>query len=70
MILFGERDPKVRWPDRKPVFSPSDRCDRCGALAHLRAWLRSGKMLQLCGHHGREHHAKLVEDGADIEVSE
>lgn len=31
----------------------SDRCDRCGAPAMIRATLANGE-LYFCGHHGRE----------------
>jgi hypothetical protein len=39
----------------------TDRCDRCGAEAHMRAVLLSGLELLFCAHHGREHHAKLTQ---------
>ena len=35
----------------------SDRCDRCGAQAYVRAVLHSGGALQFCA-----HHARAVED--------
>lgn len=44
----------------------ADRCDRCGAQAHLRAELRSGGTLLFCSHHAREHHAKLNEISVHI----
>ena len=31
----------------------SDRCDRCGAQAYVRAVLHSGGALQFCAHHAR-----------------
>ena len=39
----------------------SDRCDRCGAQAYVRAVLHSGGALQFCAHHAREHGEKLRE---------
>ncbi|MER6985282.1 hypothetical protein AB0M33_01365 [Micrococcus luteus] len=35
----------------------SDRCDRCGAQAYVRAVMHSGGALQFCA-----HHARAVED--------
>ncbi|MFK5584025.1 MULTISPECIES: DUF7455 domain-containing protein [unclassified Serinicoccus] len=42
----------------------SDRCDRCGAQAYVRARIGEGLELLFCAHHGREHLDKLraVED--------
>lgn len=48
----------------------SDRCDRCGAQAYIRALFVSGE-LTFCGHHGHElmdsllSDALLVEDGTE-----
>jgi hypothetical protein len=36
----------------------SDRCDRCGAQAYVRAILAAGELL-LCAHHARQHEARL-----------
>jgi hypothetical protein len=36
----------------------SDRCDRCGARAYVRATLSAGELL-LCAHHARQHEARL-----------
>ena len=38
---------------------PSERCDRCGAAAMIRATLANGE-LYFCGHHGREVATPLV----------
>jgi hypothetical protein len=52
------------------AFSASDRCDRCGAQAFLRAVLTSGDLL-FCAHHGREYgdilaaKALVVEDASE-----
>ena len=42
-----------------PTLTPSDRCDRCGAQAFIRACLSSDQDLLFCAHHGREHLDKL-----------
>ena len=44
----------------------SDRCDRCGAQAYVRATMPSGASLLLCGHHGNTHRAQLIVAGAAI----
>ena len=46
----------------------SDRCDRCGAAARVRAMLPSGGELLFCNHHAREHAPKLKELAADIQA--
>jgi hypothetical protein len=40
-------------------FSTADRCDRCGAQAHVQVFLPSGLDLLFCNHHGTEHAKKL-----------
>ncbi len=47
----------------------ADRCDRCGAQAHVRVMLPSGGELLFCAHHGRVHEAKLRELEAAIQDS-
>lgn len=47
----------------------ADRCDRCGAQAHVRVLLASGGELLFCAHHGRMHEAKLRELEAAIQDS-
>ena len=42
-----------------PELTTSDRCDRCGAQAYVRARLGDGLELHFCAHHGREHLDKL-----------
>ena len=42
----------------KPL-SITDRCDKCGAQAKVRATLANGE-LYFCGHHARETSNKLV----------
>ncbi len=48
------------------ALTAADRCDRCGAAASLRAVLPKGGELLFCGHHAREHSARLEELAADI----
>ncbi|MGH3818848.1 MAG: DUF7455 domain-containing protein, partial [Pseudonocardiaceae bacterium] len=43
----------------RPELTASDRCDRCGAAARVRAVLPSGGELLFCNHHAREHSSKL-----------
>ena len=45
----------------------SDRCDRCGAQAYVRVVLASGTDLLFCGHHFREHEAKLRPVALDVQ---
>ncbi|MFM8599879.1 MAG: hypothetical protein ACKOB8_12875 [Mycobacterium sp.] len=52
-----------------PGLTRADRCDRCGALARVRATLRSGAKLLFCQHHANQHQAKLVELAAILEVT-
>lgn len=42
-----------------PELTATDRCDRCGAQAYIRARLVSGGELLFCAHHGRQHLAAL-----------
>ncbi len=49
------------WPPHTP-----DRCDRCPAAAKLRAVFASGGVLHFCGHHAREHQAKLREQAVQL----
>lgn len=39
----------------------TDRCDRCGAQAYVRATMESGFDLLLCAHHFRENESRLRE---------
>jgi hypothetical protein len=45
----------------------TDRCDRCGAQAYVRATLASGFDLLLCAHHFHENETRLREIGASIQ---
>ncbi|AUS77796.1 hypothetical protein C1701_04845 [Actinoalloteichus sp. AHMU CJ021] len=51
----------------RPELRASDRCDRCGAAAKVRAVLPSGGELLFCAHHAREHEARLRELAADLQ---
>ncbi len=44
----------------------TDRCDRCGAQAYIRATLASGSELLFCAHHAREYEVGLRAIEADI----
>ncbi|MCW2501161.1 MAG: hypothetical protein JWN87_2837 [Frankiales bacterium] len=54
-----------------PELTITDRCDRCGAQAFIRAVFLAGE-LTFCGHHGREllgslrRQAVLIEDGTEL----
>lgn len=49
-----------------PLFNAKDRCDKCGAQAHMRARLAGGTLL-FCGHHGNAFRASLIAAGAALE---
>lgn len=51
------------------ALTAADRCDRCGAAAQVRAILASGGELLFCGHHAREHSARLGELAAVLHDS-
>ena len=44
----------------------TDRCDRCGAQAYVRATMASGFDLLLCAHHFHENEARLREIASNI----
>jgi hypothetical protein len=48
------------------TLTAADRCDRCGAAAAVRVVLASGGELLFCGHHAKEHSARLEEMAAII----
>lgn len=50
----------------RPALTATDRCDRCGAGARVRALLPSGGELLFCQHHANEHQDRLVELSATI----
>lgn len=41
----------------------ADRCDRCGARAHLRVTLHAGELL-FCAHHAKAHSGTSIEQVA------
>lgn len=59
--------PQAVTPAGTPALTASDRCDRCGAQAYVRALLTEGELL-FCRHHGREYSdalsrvARLLDD--------
>lgn len=56
---------KTAQPPR--ILTAADRCDRCGAAAHVRVMLRAGSELLFCGHHARHHGPALASKGAWID---
>jgi len=50
-----------------PTLTALDRCDRCGAQAYLRVFLRSGGELLFCAHHAAAHREKLTEIASHIQ---
>ncbi|MCW2646677.1 MAG: hypothetical protein QOF87_753 [Pseudonocardiales bacterium] len=44
----------------------TDRCDRCGAQAYVRATMISGSELLFCAHHWHDNEPRLREIGATI----
>ncbi len=48
------------------ALTAADRCDRCGAAAAIRVILANGGELLFCGHHAREHSARLTELAAVV----
>jgi hypothetical protein len=44
----------------------TDRCDRCGAQAYVRATLESGLDLLFCAHHWRDNESRLRSVAAEI----
>jgi hypothetical protein len=44
----------------------TDRCDRCGAQAYVRATMDSGFDLLLCAHHFHENESRLREVAVSI----
>ncbi|MCW2594704.1 MAG: hypothetical protein JWR06_568 [Jatrophihabitans sp.] len=45
----------------------TDRCDRCGAQAYVRATMESGFDLLLCAHHFHENETRLREIAVSIQ---
>ena len=46
------------------VLTATDRCDRCGAQAYVRATLETGGELMFCAHHAHEFRPALESAGA------
>jgi len=49
----------------QPQLLATDRCDRCGSQAQVRATMLTG-MLLFCGHHARRHSSALSNQAATI----
>ena len=45
----------------------TDRCDRCGAQAYVRATMESGFDLLLCAHHFHENEARLRQIAVSVQ---
>lgn len=52
--------------EQASALNATDRCDRCGAQAYVRAELSNGGELLFCAHHARAHEEKLREIAAQI----
>lgn len=52
--------------EKTSALTATDRCDRCGAQAYVRAELSNGGELLFCAHHARAHEDKLREIAAQI----
>ncbi len=64
-----EENPMTDTLTRPAVDVPltqTDRCDRCGARAYVRATMPSGADLLFCGHHGNALRASLLVAGAAL----
>lgn len=48
------------------VLTATDRCDRCGAQAFIRATLAGGELL-FCAHHGRKYAGALADSALLVE---
>ncbi|HVK43290.1 MAG TPA: hypothetical protein VM429_00100 [Micropruina sp.] len=44
----------------------ADRCDRCGAQAYLRVFLKGGELL-FCAHHAKAHSDRLKQVALNIQ---
>ena len=60
-------EPTMTEVTMDPTLTAIDRCDRCGAQAYLRVFLRSGGELLFCAHHARQHREKLTEVASRIQ---
>ncbi len=58
--------PAIHDTPTPTALNASDRCDRCGAQAYVRATLPGGTELLFCGHHGNAHRPSLLVAGASI----
>ena len=55
----------IKTLDPKAPLKPTDRCDKCGALARVRATLTNGE-LYFCGHHARDLGYTLVSKSIEV----
>src|SRR5262249_8152474 len=54
-------------PARTPLMNAAHRCDRCGAQAYVRVFLRSRQELLFCAHHYRRHAPALARAAVGIQ---
>lgn len=60
-VTSAERGANVTTTIAASPLTATDRCDRCGAQAYVRAVLSSGSELLFCAHHWRDNEARLRE---------
>jgi hypothetical protein len=66
----GIADPEVASAPEvsaRPVLKLTDRCDRCGAQAFIRAVMAGGGDLLFCGHHGARHLPVLSAQALEVD---
>jgi hypothetical protein len=62
-----ERGADVTTTFAASSLTATDRCDRCGAQAYVRAIMPSGSELLFCAHHWRDNEPRLREVAASIQ---
>jgi hypothetical protein len=62
----AERGANVTTTLAARPLTATDRCDRCGAQAYIRATLGSGSELLFCAHHWHQNETALREIAASI----
>jgi hypothetical protein len=63
----AERGANVTTSLATSPLTATDRCDRCGAQAYVRAVMTSGSELLFCAHHWHENEERLRSIGARIQ---
>jgi len=67
LTVYDGRQVMVTTAQPPRTLSAADRCDRCGAAAHVRVVLSIGGELLFCGHHARQHGPALQSKAARID---